>query len=194
MTNRFRDLLGPALFEATFVVLGVVIAYLANEWREQRVHKQDAEAARVAIVGELKANRAAAAASLQYHSALIDTLGKLRRANVTPNLSVFSRGFMQPAQLSSTAWEIASQTGALNHMAYKDMLRLSHVYAEQRRYDAQAAGVSNVIYTELYRVGPMEMARSGPGLYSFISGFSYREKPLIALYDSVMTEQRRTTR
>ncbi len=188
MRTRFRELIGPALFEASFVVLGVVIAYLANEWREKRVHREDAEAARVAIIGEFKANRAAAVASLQYHSALLDTLGKLRRANIVPTLAVFTRGFMQPAQLSSTAWEIASQTGALNHMAYTDMLRLSHVYAEQRRYDAQAAGVSNVIYTELFRIGPMEMAKQGIGLYSFISGFSYREKPLIALYDSVITE------
>ena len=188
MRTRLRELIGPALFEATFVVLGVVIAYLANEWREKRVHREDAAAAKRAIVAELTGNRAAAKASLAYHTTLLDTLRKLQRANVAPTIQVFTRGFMSPAQLGATAWEVASQTGVLNHMAYADMLRFSHVYAEQRRYDLQSTGVSSVIYTELYRAGPMEMAKSGLGISSLIGTFQYRERALVALYDSVITE------
>lgn len=187
MRSRFRELLGPALFEASFVVLGIVLAYLANEWREKRVHRQDAEAARAAIVAELKENRNAAASSFTYHRGLLDTLGALQRANIPATIRVFTRGFMSPAQLGATAWEVAAQSGALNHMAYSEMLRFSHVYAEQRRYDAQTAGVSSVIYSELFRMGPMEMARAGIGLSSLIGTFEYRERGLVALYDSVLT-------
>jgi len=186
MRTRLRELVGHALFEASFVVLGIVLAYLANEWREKRVHRQDAAAARNAILAELSQNRDTARASLTYHTALLDTLGKLRRANSAPTMGVFSRGFMMPAQLSATAWEVASQTGALNHMAFADMLRFSHVYSEQRRYDTQSAGVSSVIYAELYCAGPMEMATSGTGIASLIGTFQYRERSLVALYDSVL--------
>ncbi len=34
MRRNLRELAGPALFEATFVVLGVVLALAANEWRQ----------------------------------------------------------------------------------------------------------------------------------------------------------------
>jgi len=36
MRTNLRELAGPALFEATFVVLGVVLALAANEWRMTR--------------------------------------------------------------------------------------------------------------------------------------------------------------
>ena len=43
--NRFRHLIGPALFEAAFVVLGVVLALAANEWRQNRAEAAEANTA-----------------------------------------------------------------------------------------------------------------------------------------------------
>lgn len=184
--TRLREHIGPALFEATFVVFGVIIAYAVNEWREKRVHRQDAVSARVAIVQELSANRGAAAASLAYHQELMDSLRTIAARKGRTDIRTFGRGFTMPAQLGNVAWEVAEQTGVLNHMPFDEVLQLSRVYRDQERYEQQAAMTGNVIYAELYRAGPMDMAARGGQLSSLIMSFAYRERALIALYDSTL--------
>ena len=45
MRAETRAELRGALFEAAFVVLGVVLALAANEWREDVAHRRQAESA-----------------------------------------------------------------------------------------------------------------------------------------------------
>src|SRR5687768_9708734 len=67
---RWRELAGPAMFEAAFVVLGVILALAANEWRETRVHRAEAASARTAIANELRENRRLLDSSRAYHREL----------------------------------------------------------------------------------------------------------------------------
>ena len=184
---RLRDHIGPALFEATFVVFGVVIAYAVNEWREKRVHKQDARAARAAIVRELAHNREATRRSFEYHHYLIDTLRTIVRERGTSSTEVFHRGFTMPAQPGAVAWEVAEQTGTLNHLAFDEVLSFSRLYESQERYEKQAELAGSVIYNELYRVGAPDMASRGGQMLSLISAFCVRETEMLAMYDSLLS-------
>jgi len=189
MRVRVRELVGPALFEASFVVLGVILALAANEWREAREHRRDAEDALRAIRAELAANRTTVESSRAYHAQLLSSLGGRPATEPSPTINMFTRGFVSPAQVTSTAWNVASETGVLSHIPYPTVLKLSRAYALQNRYDDQSRNIAQLIYSELYRQGPMAMAANYRNLLSLIGAFAFRERELVILYDSTLTEQ-----
>ncbi len=167
-------------------MLGVVLALAANQWREARSHQQDADAAVAAIVAELETNRTAVAVSMAYHGGLLEQLFQRTAADGPPSTELFVRGFVAPAQLSATAWEVAAETGVLSHVRYPIVLGLSHAYSGQHHYAAQAEGVGQLIYGELYRNGPDAVAANYRNLASLIGAFAYRERELLAVYDSTL--------
>jgi hypothetical protein len=190
MPRKLRELAGPALFEATFVVLGVVLALAANELRQGRQDHRRATVATTAIAAELQSNRAALVSASRYHTELLDSLRVNRPANWRPSAWMFPRGFVAPAQLSSTAWESAGDAGVVEHMPYPVVLRLSRAYADQNRYEHQAQSIGSVIYAELYRNGVEGVTGNYRNLGNLIGSFLYREKHLIALYDSTLKATR----
>lgn len=190
MPRSLRELAGPALFEAAFVVLGVVLALAANEWREGRQERQRAKVATNAIATEMQSNRAAVVAASAYHTMLLDSLRADRPSSWRPSPSMFSRGFVSPAQVSATAWQSAAATGAVEHMPYQTVLRLSQAYANQARYEHQALSIGEVIYAELYRNGVEGVTGNYRNLGNLIGSFLYRERQLLAVYDSTLAVTR----
>jgi type II secretory pathway pseudopilin PulG len=190
MRRNLRELVGPALFEATFVVLGVVLALAANQWREARQQRQRVSVATSAIAAELRDNRAAVVAASEYHSSMLDSLRVERAPSWRPSPFLFSRGFVSPAQLSSTAWQSAAAAGVVEHMPYQVVLRLSRAYANQGRYEHQAQSIGEVIYGELYRTGAQGITNNYRNLGNLIAAFLYRERQLMALYDSTLAVTR----
>lgn len=183
--HRWRELLGLAAFEATFVVLGVVLALAANEWREARIHRAEGESARVAIVNELRENRRLLDSSRTYHRGLTAAI-YTSTASQPPTVELFRSGFILPAQISTTAWEVASETGALSHIQYEQVLAISRIVALERRYDAMAVSTGQLIYGELYRAGATGMAANARNLASIISAFAFREDQLIRRIDATL--------
>jgi hypothetical protein len=183
--DRWRKLIGPALFEAAFVVLGVVLALAANEWREVRQHRAQGDNARTAIANELRENRRLLDSSRSYHQRI---MGGIFGAPPNTKFTVqhFSGGFIQPAQVSTTAWEVASETGALSHMPYDQVLAISQVVALERRYDAMALSTGQLIYGELYKLGPAGVAANARNMASILYAFSFREDQVIKMIDSTL--------
>ena len=187
--NRFRHLIGPALFEAAFVVLGVILALAANEWRKNRADVVQANTALTEIVRELGANRQAVATALEYHSGLIQ---QITRQEADPpnklNLRDFSRGFIAPAQIHRTAWSSATEIGTLSNMPYESVLVLSRVYAQQENYQEQARSVAQIIYAELYRGGTSAIIANSDNLVNVLQTFAYREQQLLQAYDTLLNQ------
>lgn len=188
MKTTTRDALRTALFEATFVVLGVVLALAANEWRQSAARSERAERALVGIVDELRTNREAVASALDYHQGLSATIRELAAGSGTPRVDTFSRGFVAPAPVYATAWQSAAATGVLEDLDFGVVLDLSRLYAHQERYEVQARGVSSVIYGELYRGGTEAVVANYRNLASLIHSFAYRERELLGLYDRTLAE------
>ena len=178
----------PILLEALFVVLGVVLALGANEWREQFNNARHAERALEGIQEELRTNREAVASALDYHLHLADTLRHfIPRTNGTPPTQqpdnrLFSRGFVSPATVLSTAWDVANVTDAVSYMAYDDVLLLSRTYASQQNYEHQAEQIGQLIYTRLFDEGRQGIYSNLANLQHIISTFWYRECQLLASY------------
>lgn len=190
----------PILLEAFFVVLGVVLALAANEWRQAMVDRRSAATALESIREELATNRRSVLASVRYHLHLSDTLrvvlreGAAHGDSASPaSIRVFTQGFVHPAQLLSTAWETAAATEAVRHMAHDDVLALARIYDQQRRYATQSEQIGGLIYGEIFARGTTGVIRNAANLASIISAFWYRECELLLGYDQALTELRART-
>jgi hypothetical protein len=191
----------PIFLEAFFVVLGVVLALAANEWRQAMADRRGAETALESIREELETNRAAVLRSVHYHLYLSDTLVAIRRQTVAarsdsgslPNVRVFTQGFVRPAALLSTAWETAAATDAVRHMEHDDVLVLAGIYEQQRRYATQSEQIGALIYGEIFARGMAGMVRNYANLGSIIGAFWYRECDLLLAYDRALGELRGRT-
>ena len=100
------------LLEVFFIVLGVVLALAANDWREHSSNLRRADTALESIRDELDTNRQAVDEALAYHAHLFDTLRTYlqpasQRDGATPapqpDMGVFREGFIHPATTFSTA-------------------------------------------------------------------------------------------
>ncbi len=100
------------MLEVFFIVLGVVLALAANDWREHRSNLRHASTALESIRDELDANRQAVDNALAYHAHLYDTLRTYvqpasQRDGATPapqpNMGLFRKGYTNPATTFSTA-------------------------------------------------------------------------------------------
>lgn len=181
--------LARVLVESALIVFSVLLALAVDAWREGRADRERAATARTEILAELQANRAAVAEALQYHNALMDSIAVYRAEEVAPTVLVFQRGFVAPAQLSHTAWSSAVETGALSHMDYPTVLRLSGVYAQQDHYQQQVRSVAQILYGEVYAGGTNAVVQNYQNLGGLISTFSYRERQLLDLYDRTLAAE-----
>lgn len=187
MTNKTKDAIRSALFEASFVVLGVILALAANEWRQDRADKQQSQQALATIFEELKTNRSAVAEAMDYHHGLIEMLFADHEDGWRPEARQFTRGFVAPARTSRTAWETAAETGAFPKTDFTIVKDLSHVYAQQERYEVQARSVGEIIYGEMFKGGTAAIAANYKNLASIIGTFAYREKQMLEVYDEMIS-------
>lgn len=177
------------VLEAFFVMLGVLLALIADEWRQNHDDKKRAERALISIVDELNLNRDAVAQSLDYHVKLTQQLRQFEsepgheQALADPRL--FNKGFVHPAALIYTAWDSAQATDAVSHMPYERVLTLSGIYEQQHGYEAQSREVEQLIFGKLLNDGYESMLRNHANLLTVISTFWFRECQLLRTYDTV---------
>ena len=188
------------MLEAVFVLLGVILALAANEWLQYSNQKAEAEAAIVSIQDEIQVNREAVVGSPDYHFQLTDTFVALLQqaqpgANenqVFPDSRIFSKGFILPASLLSTAWQTANSTGAVSNMNYEDVLTFSRIYEQQRDYEQQSRMGGQLIYDKLFNEGFGGMVRNYANLTTMIFTFFYRECAILETFDEMLSEFGRT--
>jgi len=126
---------GVFLLEVFLIVTGILLGLAANEWRENRAAKNQAQVSLEYILLEIKNNQTEVDSIITYHTQIRDSLRKISNeilmnhkkltffdlGNALPN------GFQVPL-LQSNAWELANQIGSLNHIDYKVAEGLSKLY------------------------------------------------------------------
>jgi hypothetical protein len=175
-----------AIFQAVLVVLGVILAFGANEWREGDIKRREAAEALASIREELAANREAAASSAAYHAEKLTLIGERRGAQAPLALQDFPKGFISPATLSTAAWTSAAETGALANLDYKVILDLARLYDMQEVYHNQSLTAGDIIYERMFDDGIASIPANPAGLSAFISTFLYREQALVKAYDETL--------
>lgn len=186
MQEKTRDSLRKAFFEAFFVVFGVILALGANEWRQNAAADRHADEALAKIEAEIDANRDLVRASLEYHERQVALLAERMKAGEPVYPREFPKGFVFPAQVSHTAWEVAKETGAISNMDYDTVLRLSKVYAAHDRYLIQAEMIGGLIYEKMFEGGITAITDNHKNLLSIIYTFVYKEHGLLEEYDAAL--------
>ena len=178
------------LLESCFVMLGVLLALIADEWRQNRDDEKRAERALVSVVDELNLNRTAVTQSLTYHLELTQRLRQFEEQTrsgqtsaPTPDRDMFQKGFLHPASMISTAWDSAKATDVVSHMPYDQVLTLAHIYDQQRSYADQSHEVEQLIFAKLFNDGYEAMLRNHTNLLTVIATFWFRECQLLREYD-----------
>jgi hypothetical protein len=187
MKEKIKQTIAATVLEAFLVVLGVVLAFAANEMRQGKLKREHARSALESVVEELKTNRAAVQESLQYHLDSLKIIARLQRQSLAPQRSDFTKGFIFPARVFRTAWESASQTGALDTINYSRVLRLNKVYAQQDWYEEQVRIGGQILLTELFHGGARAVLENYVNLASLIRSFTIREEKLLQLYEETLS-------
>ena len=184
--ERWRSTLYDLFLESFAVVLGISVALGVGAWQAGRAEAARAEQARRSLVEEVQANRALVEVSRAYHDGLLDSLGGYLQREASPTPALFSKGFVHPAQLFTTAWSAAAATDALSLLDYADVLSLSRLYAAQQRYHESAQYSGTVIYGALYQEGPFGITQNYRRLIPLIQSSMYLEMGLLREYDAAL--------
>jgi len=186
----------PILLEALFVVLGVVLAFAANEYRESQNQIAKGQVALESIREEVKENRVAVKSSYDYHAHLSDTLRQIIGKNyqrvaggqpkVDPDIRLFTRGFISPARVLSTSWDTARSTDAVAGMQYDDLLTVSKLYAMQEGYQKQSEMVGSVIYGGMFEKGSRGIVKNYENMAAIVGTFYWRERELLEAFDKTL--------
>ena len=117
------------LVEFFSIVLGVLLALGLNEWRENRSHQSQANAALLNIKNELQSNLRALTILHENNAETIKVMAENKNTD-----SGGERKFIPGLQLRETAWETFLSTNISNYVDYKTVLILSETYSMQSVY------------------------------------------------------------
>lgn len=168
--------------EVVFISLGVFLALLADQWREDRQTRELAASSLRGFRSEIIANRQKVVAVKDYHVALLGSLRTYLAADVAarPGIVVRIRG-IQPVFFDQTAWDLAMGTQSLAHIDQGVASSLSRIYGLQRTYHEQTRGMMQAVYLR-----PLD--ENYTGLVSYYGDVVLWEPALIRMYDDVVPQ------
>ena len=102
------------LIEVVLVGVGVFLGLLANQWHEDRQHRELADATLRYFREEIMVNKGAIEKVRPYHAALSREVGTFLKAEGSRTTEVFQsavhfRG-VEPVEFERTAWDLALAT------------------------------------------------------------------------------------
>ena len=122
--------------EVFSIVVGVLLALGVNEFREQRLHRAQAESAMNNIKLEIQSNVDFLTLVHANNTATIDALSEEDKSDLEEDKSDSKeeRNFIPGLQVDATAWETLLSTGVSNYVEYESILVLSKMYSIQEIY------------------------------------------------------------
>ena len=128
MGNRLQINIPKLILEFFSVLLGVLLAFSASEWQEEREKTERAEKALVGIFHELEQN----SRTLQHiHENNKATVALMATDDDDDDDDIT---FIPGVQLQSAAWESMQATGVGANIPYQTMMLLSQCYAIMNVY------------------------------------------------------------
>ena len=186
-----RSWLGRAFFESTLIVLGVVLGFWVNEWRENRQREADGRAAIERVAIELRNNREAVARVLPYHERVAEALRVLRSdppsdaSLIETFFSVADSGFGD-LRLNDEVWRTALSRDSFARADFSDVQAITSVY---NLADNGARNSWSLLVSFMTETSAFSSDQSGVALMRF--SFAYdelvsQERYLIQEYDAVL--------
>jgi hypothetical protein len=175
--------------DVILIVLGAVLAFAGEEWRDAHHRRERAEVAIESIRRELTLNRGLVAAAREHHRQTADTLGILLSRHTYPDVAIYSNGMWNPAIVTSTAWEAARETGAFEDIPLETVLAIAPAYEAQERYRILTESLGSSIMSDVRRDGMYTVLHDRFAQFVPLDvDFANREGRLLAAYDKALSQ------
>lgn len=193
-SRQRRPGVGSWIAEAVLIILSISLGLMANEWRIASENKKEALIALEFIKEEMQTNYNKIEAVLPYHEQMRDAFAVLMNRALTTNETISAAdmvkampdGFTTPL-ISRNSWELANQTGAVNHMDFELAKALSQVYDLQAFYQKKV----DLIGENVYVAGNLDTKDQGAtaiALGLLANDISLQERRLAEQYPSVIAQ------
>ena len=180
MAEKREGWLFKAVVEVLLLSVGVFLALMGDQWRENAHNRELAAASLRRFRTEVAANQKAVAAVKDYHAALLKSLQAYLDADPAARKDVVVRiQGLQPVFFEDTAWNLALATESLGHIDEQTAYELSRVYGLQRTYSEMTRGIMQAIYLR-----PMQ--ENYEGLRAYYGDLVIWEPQLLALYEQLL--------
>jgi hypothetical protein len=168
--------------EALFISLGVFLALMGEQWRDQAHIRETTQASLRRFRTEIATNRAAVAAVKDYHVGLRQSLNAYLAADpkARQSSSVQIKG-LQPVFFESTAWDLALATQSLTHLDPAVGFALSRIYGLQREYAGLTRSIMQAVYLR-------PIADNFQALSYYYGDVVPWETTLMGLYDDIVPQ------
>lgn len=191
-SRQRRTGVGSWIAEAVLIMLSISLGLMANEWRVDREQEKDALTALAFIREEMERNYNKMESVLPYHEQMSTSFAELMNRALTTNTTISAAdmvkampdGFTTPL-ISRNSWELANQTGAINHMDFELAQELSQVYDLQAFYQQKV----NLIGENVYVAGNLDTKDQGAtaiALGLLANDISVQERRLVKHYPAVI--------
>ncbi len=186
-----RRSLGPMLLEVFFIMLGVMVALAANEWRENSALAKRTDVALENIRLEILRNQATLQQRLPYHQAMSDSIHvnypKLRDVSLefeeVTRLGMARGPFFE--SLYNTAWQTALTSQILPNVDYETLTLLATIYQTQDEMKEKENQFSSILFSP----DNMEKGKAYHAVRlsePFINGVVKHELELLSIYDTAL--------
>lgn len=176
--------------EALWILLAVLLALAADQWRENQANKRLAKRALDGVIEEMEGNRGVLARILPSHQRLLESMPDDVEDWRPPSIEDENNRF-DPIFFRDTAWRTALETQALVHLDYQVVRTLTEVYTFQGAYaELNRDLIRSSFSLDAYDPQRLE-AQFGMTRY-FLFIFVANEQKLLEVYDEALSFFERT--
>src|SRR3954463_1385692 len=186
--NRAARWLPRALFESLFIVLSLLLALAANEWRDKHARTMRVAEARTAFANEIGANRDLLLSDpiLGHHKRLKAEYKQLADTGSADPGTAFETG-LHPAALRDAAWRSFSANGTLVDFAPPEVIVLSDIYRAQDDLEKLNSGYIGLLREPRADRETLEYKRDmNRSLWMYLNDVISTEERLVQQYDRAL--------
>ncbi|MBD3223821.1 MAG: hypothetical protein GF313_03780 [Caldithrix sp.] len=188
LASRF----GGFALEVFSVVFAVLLALVANDWRESRSTEELTQRSIASIKQELETNLILVQNAHEHHGKILDfirkrlpTKGEPSKATADSILAeLYKEGIIKPAAVVAIAWSTAQISGGIQGIDFDVVLSFSKVYAFQNDYQRATQATNNAM--NIARFIGAESSSILAGIYESVNTHWWHEKRLIEAYNEAI--------
>ena len=179
------------LIEVGLIGVGVFLGLLANQWHEDRQHKELADATLRYFHEEILVNKQAIERVRPYHETLSQEVGSFLQIDGPKTTQRFQstvhfRG-VEPVEFERTAWDLALATQSLSYLPPKLAYAISRVYTRQQAFQTLQNGFLQAALAPT-SYGTPEMTGIATSMNMYLLDVNIQEPQLVKLYDELLPQ------
>ncbi len=188
----WRRRIGTLALEVLSVVLAVLLALAADDWRDARAAESLTRRSIASIAEEIDSNLQLVQEAHDHHQYVLEQirdsypedseLSESDAQNIL--LDLYRVGVIRPGTVLDTAWSTAQMSGAIKGLEYEIALSLSKVYAVQADYRMATVSITNAM--NLAQFLGAESSDYLSGIYEGVNSHWWHEERLMSAYQEAL--------